>query len=40
MGPAKGGSVLVHVVTNNAEREDTTAIVRKYRQFVRTADTG
>ena len=39
VGPTKGGSILVHMVTNNAEREGTTAIVRKYRQFVRTADT-
>ena len=39
MGPGKGGSILVgllHVGTNNTEREDTTAIVRKYRQLVRT----
>ena len=27
---------LVHVGTNNVEREGTTAIVRKYRQLVRT----
>ena len=33
MGPGKGGSILVHVGTNNAEREGTT-IVRKYRQLV------
>ena len=33
----KGGSILVHVGTNNAEREDTTAIVRKYRQLVSRA---
>ena len=32
----KGGSVLVHVGTNNVEREGTTAIVRKYRNLVRT----
>ena len=32
----KGGSVLVHVGTNSIEREDTTAIVTKYRQLVRT----
>ena len=32
----KGGSVLVHVWTNNVEREGTIAIVRKYRQLVRT----
>ena len=30
MGPGKGGSILVHVGTNNAEREGTTA--KKYRQ--------
>ena len=40
VGPAKGGSIQVHVVTSNAEREGTTAVVKKYRQFVRTADTG
>ena len=28
VGPGKGGSVLVHVGTNNVEREGTTAIVR------------
>ena len=32
----KGGSVLVHVWTNNVEREGTTAIVRKYKNLVRT----
>ena len=32
----KGGSVLVQVGTNNVEREGTTAIVRKYRNLVRT----
>ena len=36
VGSGKGGSVLVHVGTNNVEREDTTVIVRKYRQLVRT----
>ena len=36
VGSGKGGSVLVHVWTNNVEREGTTAIVRKYRQLVRT----
>ena len=35
-GLGKGGSVLVHVGTNNVEREGTTAIVRKYRNLVRT----
>ena len=36
VGSGKGGSVLVHVGTNNVEREGTTAIVRKYRKLVRT----
>ena len=36
VGSGKGGYVLVHVGTNNVEREGTTAIVRKYRQLVRT----
>ena len=36
VGSGKGGSVLVHVQTNNVESEDTTAIVRKYRKLVRT----
>ena len=36
LGSGKGGSVLVHVGTNNVEREGTTAIVRKYKQLVRT----
>ena len=36
VGSGKGGSVLVHVGTNNVEREGITAIVRKYRQLVRT----
>ena len=28
VGPGKGGSILVHVGTHNAEREGTTAIVK------------
>ena len=36
MGPDKGGSILVHVGNNKAEREGTTAIVKKHRQLVRT----
>ena len=36
MGPSKGGSDQVHVGTNNAEREGTIAIVKRYDQFVRT----
>ena len=35
-GSGKGGSTLVQVGTNNAERESTTAIVRKFRKLVRT----
>ena len=36
MGPGKGDSILVHIGTNNAEREGTTSIIRKYRQLART----
>ena len=36
LGSGKGGTVLVHVGTNNVKREGTTAIVRKYRHLVRT----
>ena len=36
VGSGKGGSVLVHVDKNNAERECATAIFRKYRNLVRT----
>ena len=36
MGSGEGGSVLVHVGTNIVEREGSTAIVRKYRNLVRT----
>ena len=35
-GKEKGGSILAHVGINNVEREGTTAVVRKYRQLVRT----
>ena len=34
MGPGKEGCIIVHVETNNAQREGTTVIVRKYRQLV------
>ena len=37
MGPVKGGSILLHEGTNKAEREGTTVIVTKYKQFVRRA---
>ena len=29
MGPGKGGSILIHLGTNNAEREDKTAKCRR-----------
>ena len=33
---AKGGSILVHVGTNNADRDGTTRIVKRYRELVET----
>ena len=36
MASGKSGSVLVHVGTTNVEMEGTTAIVKKYRNLVRT----
>ena len=36
--PGKEGFILVHVGTNNAEMEGTTAIIRKYRLSARTAE--
>ena len=36
MGNGYGGSILVHVGTNNAEKEGTTAIVEKYKKLVCT----
>ena len=36
MGGATGGAVLVHVGTNNAEKEGTSAIVGKYRRLAET----
>ena len=36
MGNGYGGSILVHVGTNNAEKEGTTAIIQKYRKLVCT----
>ncbi|RUQ96635.1 hypothetical protein, partial [Labedella endophytica] len=35
MGHGKGGSILVHVGTNNADKEGTIGIVQKFRQLVR-----
>ena len=31
-----GGAILVHVGTNNAEKEGTSAIVGKYRRLIKT----
>ena len=36
LGHGHGGSVLVHVGTNNADREGTTRIVQRDRQLVGT----
>ena len=35
MGRGNGGSILVHVGTNNADKEGTTAIVEKYRNILK-----
>ena len=34
-GNANGGTILVHVGTNNADKEGTTAIVEKYRDLLK-----
>ena len=34
-GKGKGGTILVHVGTNNADKEGTTAIVDKYRKLLK-----
>ena len=34
MGRGNGGTILVHVRTNNADKEGTTAIVEKYRNLL------
>ena len=35
MGRGKGGSLLVHIGTNNGDREGTTAIVDKFRKLLK-----
>ena len=35
MGRGNGGTILVHVGTNNADKEGTTAIVEKYRDLLK-----
>ena len=34
LGHGQGGSILQHIGMNNANREDTTRIVQRYRQLV------
>ena len=34
-GRGKGGTILVHIGTNNADKEGTTAIVDKYRKLLK-----
>ena len=36
LGHGQGGSILVHVGTNNADRDGTTMIVKRYRELVET----
>ena len=36
LGHGQGGSILVHVGTNNADRDGTTNIVQRYRELVET----
>ena len=35
LGRGKGGTILVHIGTNNADKEGTTAIVGKYRKLLK-----
>ncbi len=35
MGRGNGGSILVHIETNNADKEGTTAILEKYRNLLK-----
>ena len=35
MGRGKGGTILVHIWTNNAHKEGTTVIVDKYRKLLK-----
>ena len=36
LGHGQGGSILVHVGTNNADRDGTTRIVKRYRELAET----
>ena len=35
MGRGNGGSIVIHIGTNNADKEGTTAIVEKYRSLLK-----
>ena len=35
MGRGNGGSILIHIGTNNADKEGTTALVEKYRSLLK-----
>ena len=35
MGRGNGGTILVHIGKNNADKEGTTAIVKKYRNLLK-----
>ena len=37
MGRGNGGTLLVHIGTNNTDKEGTTAIVKKYRDLLKEA---
>ena len=37
MGRGNGGSILVHIGTNNADKEGSTAILEKYRNLLKKA---
>ena len=36
MGRGNGGSILVHIGTNNSDKEGTTGIVEKYSNLLKT----
>ena len=40
MGGGKGGTIMDHVWTNNADKEGTTAIVDKYRKLLKKTNEG
>ena len=40
MGRGYGGSILIHVGTNNADKEGTTAIVEKFRNLLKKSKQG